>query len=147
MRVIDQRQQRPLLRRQRDQTQRGRVGRETIDQPAGLEPERRPQRLPLRRPQPIEMVEHRRQELRQSRVGQLELGLDPLHLEHRHVLGAIAREAQQCRLAHPRLATNQQCVTSPGARRGQQALDSRALGRPSDQHDLMLAPMRYDRQA
>ena len=81
-------------------------------------------------------VAHRREQLRQPRVRQLGLALDPRGLEDGHVGRPLARPPEQRALADPGCADEQQRAAAPLARRCQAFLDPRAFGPPSDQHAL-----------
>ena len=74
--VIDQAHQRLLLGDLGEQAQHGEADEEAVRRRSGTEAERRAQRIALRHREPLELVEHRRQQLMQPGEGELHLRLD-----------------------------------------------------------------------
>ena len=98
--IVHDAQQRPRLGHAGDQPERGQRDEEAVGRLAGREPQRDPEGDLLRLGQRIQLVEHRRAQLVQSRVRQLHLGLDAGDLhdpEAGGLLDDVAAAAPSCR--------------------------------------------------
>ena len=127
LRVIDQAQQRPVLRRLRQQGQHRQPDQEPVWRTAAAQPERDPQRVPLRSRQPLQATQQRRAQLMNAGERQLHLRFHPHGPGHPHVRRRPGRVLQQRRLAHPRLAPHHQRPPAPGTQIPHQAVERLAL--------------------
>jgi hypothetical protein len=114
LRVIDQAQQRPVLRRLRQQSQHRQPDQEPVRRTPGAHPERDPQRVALRGRQALQPVQQRRAQLMQAGEGQLHLRFHPGGPGHPHIRRRPDHVLQQRGLAHPRLAPHHQRPPAPG---------------------------------
>ena len=99
------------------------------------------QRAPLRQRQRDGATEHRAQQLREAREGELGLGLDALRGQHQHVVGPVARvpaAMRSCRRPAPRGASGRRRCRG-GRRRSSASMRARSVERP-----MSTAPMLRD---
>ena len=87
--IVDEAQQRPRLGDVGQQGERGQADQEAVGRGAGREPERDPQRVALRRREPVEPIEQRHAELVQPGERQLHLGLHAGDLDDPEVRGLL----------------------------------------------------------
>ena len=82
----------------------------------GAQPERRPERIALRRRQPPEAAQHRPAQLMQAGKGKLHLRLGSGRPDKLETRGTFGRVTQQRRLSYPRFAAQHQHRALPGPR-------------------------------
>jgi hypothetical protein len=139
-RVVDHDQERLLIR---DLGQQG-EGRQPDEKAVGcrllLHPERAAERRGLAARQPIDVAQHRSQQLMQPGEGELRFGLDARGQEHTRAGGPGAGDGrmQQGALAEPGFAKHQQRRARRPASK-QQRTDLRQLGVTTDQPGLLRA--------
>jgi hypothetical protein len=104
LRVIDQADQRSVLRDVGEQAEDRQPDHEAIGRSSGLEPEARAQGSSLWRRQPLDAVEERREQQVQPGVGELHLGLDAAHPGHPVAISHVAQVLEERRLADACLA-------------------------------------------
>ena len=134
LQVVDHAHDRPLLGREREQTEQRRADRQPRLRSGRLELQRAGQRRRLRRGQPVAQAEHRPAQLGQPRERLVRLGLQPAHAQHGHVRGALERGEQQGRLADPGLPAQQERCAAALAGGVQRAPDALQLDVTTDQH-------------
>ena len=125
--VIDEADQGPLGRHLRQQAQHRKTDQEPVRSAPCGQPEGDLQRVPLGPRQRGQATEHRRAELVQRRERQLHLGFhagDPNEATARRLARAVA---QQCRLADPRLAPEDQRFALAASGTLQHAVEGLAL--------------------
>ena len=127
LRVIDDAQQRMLLRHLREQAQHRQPDQERIRGRAGAQAEHDLERLGLRSRKPTPPIEHRRAELMQAREGQLHLGLDARRSRDGHIRPRLAEVVQQRSLPDPGLAPQHERPALAVANRREQPVQQRAL--------------------
>ena len=143
MRVVDDPDERPVLRRLGEQRQRREPDEEPVGRSPVVHPEDRLERVTLRERQPGEVIEQREAELVQAAVGELHLGLDP---RGPNVVGpgtfdVIGQVAEQRGLAHAGLATKHEHPTPALAHINQEAIKRLTLGLPPEEsHERPLPP-------
>ena len=128
--IVDDAQERALLRRAGQQAERRQRDQEAVRRVAGLETERDAQRRALVAGQRAEPVEHRGAEPVQARERQLHLGLHALDLREAEPGRLPGRVPQQRRLAHARFAPDREHGAAPGARAVQKPVQRIALAHP-----------------
>ena len=126
--VVHETQQRLRLRHLRQETERRQAHEEPVASSAGREPERHPERVLLRLRERFEAIEQRHAELMQTRERQFHLRLDAGDLDDPEPGGLAGDETQQRRLAHARLATDDEHAAAAPARALEQPLQRLALG-------------------
>ena len=141
LRVVDQAHQRPLGRHLGQQVQHGQPDVDAIRRVARAQPERRPQRVPLRLGQAIEPAQHRPTQLVQPGEGQLHLGLHARRALQPASGRPLGDVLQQRRLAHPRLSVDDQRPALARPDGLQQPVEVSTLGAAAQQHGS-LAPRR-----
>jgi hypothetical protein len=134
LRVVDDAQQRALLRGLGEKAQ-GRQGDEkAIRRRVGTHPEGDVERLALRSGKPIDEVVDRRAHLMQGRERELHLGLDAHRPQHREVRRRFDRVLEQRRLADASLPPQDQHTAPPAPRILEHPVQRRALVSPTAQH-------------
>ena len=133
LRIVHQADQRLLLGGIAQETQHGQADQETIRCLAGLQAERRGQRVALRRGQRLEPVQQRRTQLVQPRIRKLHLGLDADRVEYPAARRPLGHVLQQRRLAHTRLAAHHQRLALARADGADQQIERRALAAPAEE--------------
>jgi len=108
MLVIDQADQRLLPGRVGQQAQHGQADQEPVRGGPGAQAERCLQRRTLRTRQPVQVIQKRLAQLLQPGERQLHLGLHARGTDHPAARGVPGHVVQQRRLAHPRLARQNQ---------------------------------------
>jgi hypothetical protein len=127
LRVIHRADEGPLLRHVGQQAQRRQSDEKAVRGLAGAQPERRRQRIALRSRQAIETIEHGRAELMQARERELHLGLHSGGSRDATPRRTLDEIREQCGLADPRLATDDQHRALPGAHGRHEAIQRLAL--------------------
>jgi hypothetical protein len=117
--------------------QRGQPHQEPIRRVTGTQPERHPQRRPLRGGQPAQPIQQRHAQLMQPREREVHLRLHPGRAHHPEPRGGAARVLQQRGLTDAGLAAHHQHAATPGPRPREQLLDRRTLGTPPQQHSVV----------
>ena len=141
--VVDDDEERCVLRRRGEQRERRCADREPIGLPPFLETERDPKRGRLVWRQALDPRKERPAELQEPGELELGLGLDAGGPRHRHRPGEPDRIPQERRLPDPGLAANDEHATLPCARVLEQLLDPLLLRAPADeQHGATLLPGR-----
>jgi hypothetical protein len=102
-------------------------------QPTLAEAERGPQRLVLRKREPLEATQHRRQQLVHPGVGELHLRLDPHSTRHPAARRLLDQVVQQRRLAHARLPVHHQRPTRAPTHRVHELVEHAAFAAPAPQ--------------
>ena len=131
MRIVDEAQQGPLRGDLRQQAERGQGDEEAVRRWSRRQPEGDAQGVLLGLGQRAELREHRRAELVQSGEGQLHLGLDTRDLrdsEAGRLPGAVAQER---RLAHSGLTTDDEDRALAATGIVQQPVEHATLGGPA----------------
>ena len=103
--VIDDADERTLLRDLSEQRQRGKPHQEPVGRRPSAPAEHRRQRVTLRTGQQLELAEHGAAELVQAAVGELHLGLDPDRTGDVPAGNPPGKVAKQRALADARLAS------------------------------------------
>ena len=134
MRVLDEAQQRLLLRRGCEQPQGAGVDREPIGGRSTVQRERRAQRSRLRRGKGVEGAKQRPQELVQARTRELGLRLHAGGGEDEEPVGASAGGVEERRLADPRFAAHDERAGLAGRRGRQRGGDAVEFGGSPDDH-------------
>jgi len=111
--VVDHADQRPLPGHLRQQAQYRQRHQEPVRCRARADAEHGPQRVPLRTGEPLQVVQHRREQLMQPGEGQLHLRLTARHAHHPAALRLPGQVIQQRGLAHTRLAEHHQHLALP----------------------------------
>jgi DNA-binding transcriptional LysR family regulator len=99
----------------------------------GDQPERRSERLPLRRGERLQPAQERNEQLVQASEPHVHFRLDSGHPGHLHVVGLLSRPVQQCRLADARLPPQHQHPAQPIPDRGQHGPQRGSLHHPIQQ--------------
>ncbi len=141
VRVVDDAQDRLLLRGLGQQAQHGERHEEPLLVAALFQAERAPQCPGLRLAEPVDQRQDRAQQLVQTGVGKSRLGLDPGRVENRHAGGLPAGVVQQRRLADPRLTQEEQHAALPAARVRDQRVDDGPLAVASVEHVTLADPV------
>ena len=128
--VIDQADQRPLHIHLRQQALHGQPDQEPVWRRPGSQPERGPQRLPLRHWQLLGLVQHRRAQLMQTREGQLHLRLHASRARHPASSRPSGHVIQQHGLAYARVAVHHQGPALSGPGRLDKPVEHLALASP-----------------
>ena len=89
--IIDQAQQGPFLGGVGEQAEQRQADQEPVGLRPGAQPERRPERLALRRRQPPETAQHRPAQLMQAGEGKLHLRLGPGRPDNLEARGTLGR--------------------------------------------------------
>jgi hypothetical protein len=126
--IIDQAQQRPLLGGVGEQAEHRQADQEPVGLRPRTHPERRPERVALRRRQPPEAAQHRPAQLMQAGKGKLHLRLDPGRPGDPKAPGALGRVTQQRCLSDSRFAAQDQHRALPGPRIREQPVQPGAEG-------------------
>ena len=137
--VVGEHEHRPLLGQRRQQAQRGGADQLRLRPRARHEPQRALERDPLRRRQPLALVEHRPQQLVQAAERDLDLRLHPAHPQHRGGPGARRGVLEQRGLADPRLAAQDQHPALAVTSTSHQPLDALALRVTAQEHGPILS--------
>ena len=159
--IVDEAQHRTRLRQLGQQRQARDRDQEAILPRPLPQPERSLQRCGLRLREPLEQVQRRSHELMQPGERQLGLRLDPARRQHLHVARPLPRILQQRRLAHARLAPQDQRAAARRPRRFDERSHAGALDITPVEHEPILravlptpgsprrisAPLREDRAA
>ncbi len=138
MGVVDQAEERTVLRAGGDEPEGARVDGQGVGPGSGVEREGGAEGQALRFRQRVEVRKQRAQELVQSRARELRLGLHTGRAQDLEPRGLLVRPCEQCRLADPRLAPQHQRARLSGARRGEQGVDPAELVDTPDQHVTMV---------
>ena len=133
VRVIHHADERAVLRHLRQQAQHRQSNEKAVWRVAGTEPERRGQRIALRGGKAIETIEHRPAELMQTRERELHLGLHSCRTYDATPRGTLDERREQCGLADPGLAADDQHRALPGAHGRHQAIERLALAATAEQ--------------
>jgi hypothetical protein len=117
LRVLDDAQQRLLLRSRRKQAQRGQSDQEPLWYRPGAQPERRAERVPLGKGKVVDQVQRGHAQLVKRGEPQLHLGFDAHRPGHPEPRGRGDRVLNERGLPHSRLAAQHQrsAVTVTGA--------------------------------
>src|SRR4051812_43154126 len=143
VRVIDEEQERPLLRGRAEQGE-GRCPDGETRRPFGLRyPKCRRQRLCLRSLEPVDFTQDRAANLEQPRKRKLSLRLHAPRTQNAKTRSARCRVVQECRLPDPRLPDQHQRAAQPVARAGDERVNPVLLIPPGYQrHPLSLREAR-----
>ena len=133
LRVVDQAQQRVLLGGVGQQAQGGQADQEAVRRRPGTQAERGRQRLALGTREPLQAVQHRRQQLVHPGVGELHLRLDTCGMRHPAARRLLDQVVQQRRLAHARLPAHHQGPALTGASSIQELVEHAAFAAPVPQ--------------
>ena len=134
LRVIHHAHQRLLLGDVGQQAQKSQPDQEAVRGVAGLQTERRAERVALWSGKVIEPIEERRTHLVQPGEREFHLGLDADRPGGTASGRASQQVAQQRGLADARLAAQHQCPAVAGPRTGQQPIQHLALVTPTARH-------------
>jgi hypothetical protein len=85
-----------------------------------------------------DQLEDGMKEFRESREGQLGLGLDAGRREHGHALGLVRGVPKEGALADPGLSTDDQSAADPAPGAIQQGVETRLLISPAQEHKAMV---------
>ena len=110
-----------------EQAEHGQPDQEPVRRRARGQAERDPQRVALRRREPVEVIQHRRAQLMQPREGQLHLRLDPGRPRHPASVRPSGQVVQQRGLADARVAAHHQHPALTGPDRADQPVQHVAL--------------------
>ena len=130
LRVIDDPQQRTLLRRLRQQAQHRQPDEEPVRRRAGAQPEDDLERLALGGRKPAEAIEQRSAQLMEAREGQLHLGLHAHRPHDGQVRRRLDQVVQQRRLADSGLASSEPATGSRRRGRPRPTRRARRTRRP-----------------
>ncbi len=133
LRVVDQDEHRPRLRGPGEQREHGEADQEAVGRIPGRHAERHAQGLTLGFRQAVQLVEERRAQLVQARVGQLHVRLDALRPGHLRPGRPRGQILQEHRLPDARLAADHQHPGLSLTQADQQVVECRALMPPTDQ--------------
>ena len=137
LRIVDDADQRPLLRRVRQQAQDRQADEEAIRGVALAQTERGAERLALRAGEAVQAIDERRAELMQPRERELHLGLDARRPGDAAPRRAPHQILQQGALAHAGLAAQHQRAAQTLAHTRHELIQRRALAAPTEQLRLM----------
>ena len=112
MRIVDETEHGTPVGDLREQAEAGGGDEKPLLGRSPLEAECTPQCGVLVRGKPLEVVEHRTQELMERGEGELVLRLDAARRENAHARGPVARGLEKGRLADPGLAAQHQRAAS-----------------------------------
>jgi len=140
VRVVDEAQQRPLLRRLSQEAQDGQGNEKAVVATTRCQAKRSSEGIRLRLRHLLEVTQDRAQELVQGRERERRLRLDTVAGEHSHVGPSLASVLQQCRLPDPRLTADDENAASRLARALEEPADDRALRIPAVQQHLDRRP-------
>ena len=116
MGIINQAQQGPFLGGVGEQAEHRQADQEPVGLRPGAQPERRPERIALRRRQPPEAAQHRPAQLMQAGEGKLHLRRGSGRPGNLEIRGPLGRVTQQGCLSYPRFAAQHQHRALPGPR-------------------------------
>jgi hypothetical protein len=133
LRVIDDADQRAVLRRVRQQAQDRQAHEEPVRRTAIAYAERRPERLALRTREPVQPVHERRAQLLQPRVRELHLRLDAGRPRDRAARRVLRQVLQQRALADAGLAAQHERPARACAHARHELIQRRALVAPAEQ--------------
>jgi hypothetical protein len=136
--VVDQAEQRLLLRGARQQVQHRQPDQELIRRGSLTHPERRLECLAPRRRKPAQPIEQGRTQLVQRGEGQLHLGLDADRAQHPHAGGGGLGVVEQRRLPDPGGAAQYERPAFTGSQRGDHLVQPRPFRFPAEQPDVLL---------
>jgi hypothetical protein len=114
--IINQAQQGPFLRGVGEQAEYRQADQKAVGLRPGTQTERRPERIALRRRQPLEAAQHRPAQLVQAGKGKLHLRLGSGRPDNLETRGTLGRVTQQRCLSYPRFAAQHQHRALPGPR-------------------------------
>ena len=114
--IINQAQQGPFLCGVGEQAEHRQTDQKPVGLRPGAQPERRPERIALRRRQPREAAQHRPAQLMQAGKGKLHLRLGPGRPDNLEARGTLGHVTQQRCLSYPRFPAQHQHRTLPGLR-------------------------------
>ena len=138
VRIVDDDEQRRVVRGVQDQTKSTGCNREGIPGNGRPESQRALESGRLRWGKPIEPAEQRLEQLRQRREGELGFRLDAAGLEDGQPVGLLACVPEQSGLADPRVPTKHERAAFAAACPLEQPVDPAAFGRPPEQHERIL---------
>ncbi len=131
--IVDQADDRALVRRLREQPEDGEPDEEAIRRAAGAEAERPRERVPLRRRQPVPVLEHRPAELMQPGERELHLRFGARDADDATATRLPGEVVEQDRFAHARVAADHQRAAAPGPHLGQELVERGAFPAPAEQ--------------
>jgi hypothetical protein len=135
VRVVDEAEQRPVARGQRDQAQGRRVHRESISDPSPGRRQRISHGRTLLSRQPLDERGNRPHQLVKPGVRHLRLGVDPDRAQHPHPSGSRLRVVDERGLADPRVAADHHRAAPPEPGHVKQLIEPSAFVAAAEKHD------------
>ncbi len=132
LRVVDDADERLLLRNFGQQAENGQTHQKSIGRGAGIQSERGAERVRLRSGETCQMLEHRRTELVQPGKRKLHLRLDPRRSSNAAVHCVSHEVVEQRGLAYSCVTAHDQHATLTGAHTFQHVVELRALAAPAE---------------